>query len=136
MNIEMLERAAQLAKTVGYAFIATASSRKIPHIGMASDIGVDFQGRLEVTGWFCQFTEANLQENRSVTVVIWDPRNDEGYQVVGEMERVDEIERTNGFLREAGKESAVPQIERMLHIKVRNVLGFKKAPHLDAQMKI
>ena len=135
MNIETLENIVHLAKTVGYAFIATTNFKKVAHISMVSDVDVDFQGRLEVTGWFCQFASANLEVNKNVTVVVWDPRNDVGYQIITEMERVDEVERIDGYAFGLEKERPMPQVERMLHLKVHKILDFKKAPHMDVEMK-
>ena len=51
MHKETLEKAAFLAHGMGNVFIATSDDLGTPHISVLQPVGLDAQGRLELTGW-------------------------------------------------------------------------------------
>ena len=57
----------------------------------AGELNADSEGLLHVTGWYCPTTVENLQDNRLVSLVIWDPEADLGYQMTGEVEDISRL---------------------------------------------
>jgi hypothetical protein len=53
-----------------------------------------------------------------------------GYQLVGEVERMQELSMLNGY-HPAEEGRPVPQVERELLVRIRQVLRFTRAPHED-----
>ncbi|MBI4181083.1 MAG: pyridoxamine 5'-phosphate oxidase family protein [Chloroflexi bacterium] len=133
MNAEILERAVQLAKKVGYVFIATANANKWPHVAVARTVELKDEGRIAVNEWFCPGTMSNLQSNSHVSVIVWDENNDMGYQMLGEMEHVIDIGMIDGYTPEMMSKGPVPQVESQLVIYVNKVTDFKRAPHSDVE---
>ena len=85
---------------------------------------------MAVSEWFCPGTMANLEENRSVAVVVWDAEKDRGHQLVGRVAKVRERSVVDGYVPEPG-ETGPPQVERELVIEVDQVLHFSQGPHSD-----
>ena len=50
-------------------------------VAAAGKLALTPEGRVAVAAWFCPATVANLQKNRRVSLVIWDPKVDTGYQL-------------------------------------------------------
>lgn len=130
MNREPLEDAVALGDEVGYAFVATADADGRPHLAAAGAVSLETDGRVGVTEWFCPGTMANLEDNRNIALVLWDPETDRGYQVLGQVTEIEEQAVIDGYAREAG-EGAPPQVERELVISVDEVLHFSQGPHSD-----
>jgi hypothetical protein len=74
---------------------------------------------------------ANLQSNRQIALVIWDPKADKGYQVLGLTEGVEDIALLDGMA--PGVESMLPQGKKRLYIRVAKVMAFQHAPHTDQE---
>ena len=49
---------------------------------------------------FVTGTVENLEQNRFVSLVIWDSASDKGYQVLGEVEEIEEEAMMNGYAPE------------------------------------
>jgi len=82
MNPAKLREAEQLAGRIGHVFIATADSNGQPHIAAAGKLAQTPEKHLMLTEWFCPRTLANLQMNSHLSIVIWDPDVDSGYQII------------------------------------------------------
>ena len=72
----------------------------------------------------------NLDDNRQIALVIWDPEADRGYQLLGRVTEVKEQAVMDGYMPEAA-EGPLPQVERELVIRVDEILHFRKGPHSD-----
>jgi len=131
MKIIALRDAVKLAKRLGHIFIGTVGPDGLPHIAAAGKLNLEAEGQIEVTAWFCPATVANLQINRAISLVIWDPELDKGYQLLGETEQIVDLAILNGYLPEQEESHPVPQIERKLVIRVDKILDFTHAPHSD-----
>lgn len=131
MNRAMIERMVELGNRIGFLFIATADQNGTPHIASARRAELLPGDRFAVTEWFCPGTIANLRSNRRLSVVVWDSKNDVGYQMIGKSEEIQDIAMMDGF--EAGKAEAppLPQVERRLIVKGEAILEFKQRPHSD-----
>jgi len=99
----------------------------------AGKLALTPEGRVAVAAWFCPMTVANLQKNRRVSLVIWDPKVDVGYQLLGETEKVEEIAMMNGYSPGVELHSPLPQVERQLLVRVDKIIDFKHAPHSDVE---
>ena len=68
-----------------------------------------------------------------MSLVIWDPKVDTGYQLLGETEKVEEIAMMNGYAPGAESRHPLPQVERQLLVRVDKIIDFKHAPHSDVE---
>ncbi len=134
MNPAALEHALALARKLGHVFLATADKAGVPHVAAAGKIEPSPRDRVRVSAWFCPGTMADLAENPHVALVIWDPAEDQGYQLIGKTEQVSEAAMIDGIA--PGEErSSVPQVEWELSLRVRKILQFTHAPHTDVEEK-
>lgn len=133
MKITALRDAVKLAKRLGHVFIGTVGQDGVPHIAAAGKLNLDHEDRIEVTAWFCPTTIVNLQVNRAISLVIWDPESDKGYQLLGETEQIVDLAFLDGYI--PGQEDArpIPEIERKLVVRVDKILDFTHAPHSDIE---
>ena len=131
MNSAMIERMVELSDRVGFLFITTADRNGMPHMASARRAEQMAGDRLAVTEWFCPGTIANLRENPRLSIVVWDSGSDTGYQLIGEAEKIEDVAMLDGF--EAGRleTPSVPQIERKLIVRGREVFEFRQRPHSD-----
>ena len=130
---ERLARALSLAASVRTVLVATADGEGRPHVAVAGKIGELPDGRVAVSEWFCPGTVANLEKNTWIALVVWDPGRDTGYQLVGEVEGVEEVAFLNGYLPESERAQPVPQTQRRLTVHVTGVMAFSRAPHTDEE---
>jgi hypothetical protein len=132
MNPETLEQTVVLAQGIGHVLVATADSKGLPHVAPADKMTLIPEGKkVTVEAWFCPGTVANLQSNRQIALVIWDPKADRGYQVLGLTEGVEDIALLDGMA--PGVESMLPQGKKRLYIRVTKVMAFQHAPHTDQE---
>lgn len=133
MKAEKLNEIASLAQKLGYVFVATADSAGIPHVAAAAKIKLATQGHITVTEWFCPGTVANLNENKCISIVVWDKDSDKGYQLLGTLEKIEDIGIMDGYAPALETTPPMPQVERQLLIKVEKIIEFKLAPHSDLE---
>jgi hypothetical protein len=134
MNAETLKKAVILAKKVGRVFVATADPKGLPHIAIAGRITlISDDGRVAVEAWFCPGTVDNLLRNQKTALVIWDPSVDNGYQLLGETEKVEDTAIMDGYAPRSEDKPPLPQVERRLLIRVDKIIGFKHSPHTDQE---
>jgi hypothetical protein len=131
MKPEVLERAVRLGKRVGVALVATADGKGIPHVASASRIESEGYPRVAVSEWFCPGTLSNLQGNPRISIVLWDPESDIGFQLVGVSEGIQETAVMNGLHPE--KEPSLPQVQRKILVRVDHIVRFCHAPHSDVE---
>ena len=131
MNKTTLNQAVALAQKLQHVFVATTDGKGLPHLAAAGNLAHAPAGRVAVAAWFCPTTVANLQRNRRVALVVWEPKEDMGYQLLGEAEKVEEIAMMNGYAPGVESESPLPQVERQLLVRVDKIIDFKHAPHSD-----
>ncbi len=133
MDPKALERPLALGKRLGRAFVLTADENGVPHMAAASRIDPSGDQHISISEWFCPGTLANLQINPHVSIVVWDPEEDVGFQMVGESEGWTEEAMMNGFTGDTPGESAFPQVERRVLVRVEKVIRFSHAPHSDLE---
>lgn len=133
MNQKTLHQAVDLAQKLQHVFVATTDGKGLPHMAAAGKLALTPEGRVAVAAWFCPTTVANLQKNRRVSLVIWDPKVDNGYQLLGETEKVEDIAMMNGYAPGVDSQPPLPQVERQLLVRVDRIIDFKHAPHSDVE---
>ena len=131
--MDKLEKAVGLSRKTGFVCVATADRNGIPHIATASKMELEDEGCLAITEWFCPGTTANLQTNKFVSIVVWDRDSDSGYQMLGKLERIEELGILNGYAPDIEPWPPLPQVERRLLIKVQKITDFRLGPHSDAE---
>lgn len=133
MKMKNLDSVIDLAEQLGHVFVATADSAGMPHVAAAARMQRAPADRVAVSAWFCPGTVANLGDNRNISLVVWDPPSDRGYQLLGEVVQVEEEAVMNGYSAETEFGSPMPQVERKLVIRVAKILAFSHAPHSDLE---
>lgn len=133
MKTHSIGSAIRLAQKLEHIFVATADSGGIPHVAAAGELGAVSGDRVAVSAWFCPGTLANLQNNRQIALVVWDPEKDHGFQLLGVVEQIEDLAMLNGFAPGIEEQVPIPQIERRLHVRVKKVIGFSHAPHSDIE---
>jgi predicted pyridoxine 5'-phosphate oxidase superfamily flavin-nucleotide-binding protein len=116
------------------ALVATADEKGLPHMAASSKIEAEGYPRIAISEWFCPGTLSNLQVNPRITIVVWDPESDTGFQLMGESEGIQETAVMNGLL--AGpeeKEPPLPQVQRKILVRVQKIVRFCHAPHSDLE---
>ena len=133
MNQERLAEAVGLAERVGHVFIATADRSGKAHLGAARRLSLGAGGRVVVSEWLCPETLNNLKQNRFISLVAWDVLADHGFQLLGKLQEMNDLEMLNGYSPDLAKNSPIPQVYRELFIQVDQILDFKIAPHSDLE---
>lgn len=133
MNRGTIEKTVALGSELGHIIVATADRGGIPHVAASSRISLEENGKIGISEWFCPGTLANLQENPRIAIVVWDPRNDSGYQIMGTTERVEDMAFMDGLVPSAETGKPLPQVERKILVRSNRVLRFSHAPHTDLE---
>ena len=78
MKKQTIQWAVDLGEKLQQIFVATSDNRGLPHVAAAGRITTRVQDeKVAVSAWFCPGTVENLEQNRLVSLVIWDS-NDVG----------------------------------------------------------
>ena len=131
MNIQRLPQAVDLAKKVGRVLLATADSQGRPHMAAAGKLELAEDNSVAVTEWFCPGTVANLANNKCLAIVVWDESSDSGYQMLGRLEKLQDLGILDGYTQAEDTGPAMPQVQRQLLINVDRIIDFKLGPHSD-----
>lgn len=129
--METLEKALALAEKMQHIFVATADASGLPHVAAAGKVAPAPDGRVAVAAWFCPGTVDNLDQNRLISLVIWDATIDTGYQLLGEVEKIEDLAILDGYMPGEEDKPPLPQVERQLIIRVNKIIAFSHAPHSD-----
>ncbi len=133
MNTEMLAKAIGLAGETHSVFVTTAAPDGLPHLAIAGEMTCGPEGQVSIREWFCPGTMNNLQENRCVSLVVWDADADGGYQLLGEVDSIVETGVLNGYDPQAETVHPCPQVCRQLNVRVGKVIRFSRSPHSDIE---
>lgn len=130
-----LKAAMDMAIRTGQVFLSTADKRGQPHMSIVQPVDFDPQGRLKMMAWLCQYTLQNLQENPKVTIVVWDPVQDKGYQMAGMLQDMRVVAQIDGYAPGLEEKKHIPQVEWKILVQIEKVCNFQKAPHIDVEVK-
>lgn len=129
-----MDKIVKLADNVGHVIIATADKKGIPHIASAGRLKYDGKNKLiKVSEWFCSNTVTNLNMNKFISIVVWDPVTNIGYQLRGSLQRVYNNAVLNGYI-ENEKRVHFPQTRQELLIKVEKISDFNSEVHSDQDL--
>ncbi|MBM9605580.1 pyridoxamine 5'-phosphate oxidase family protein [Desulfopila inferna] len=131
MSTKAIFEAVDLGNRMEHVFVTTTNGNGLPHLAAAGIIRYISEDHISVEAWFCPATIQNLGDNPLISVVAWDPATDIGHQILGEVEKVEEIAMMDGFTGDLESEEQLPQSESRLIIRVDQVLAFSHAPHSD-----
>lgn len=113
------------------AYVATADARGVPHVAVSRRLRVLDADRIAFLDWFCPRTVANVRDNGSVSVVVWDPERNHGHQLLGEVVGSEVTAMMDGYSGSADESTHLPQEEREYTVRVTSVLEFKSGLHTD-----
>ena len=130
---KIIQSVVTLGQKLGHVFVATADLKGLPHVAAAGRISLGADGLLAVAAWFCPGTVVNLEHNTKITLVVWDAVADTGYQLLGNVEKIEETAMMDGYIPEMESTGPSPQVERQLLVKVNKVMAFSHAPHSDLE---
>ena len=134
MKQECLIKAAVLAEKGAFLFVTTAASDGYPHVAPAARLQLDPNKEgVAIDAWFCPGTLENLKENKKVDLVVWDATLDEGYQLMGKCQGVEDLAVLNGYDASLPEKTGLPQVERRIQIRVEKVLPFQRGAHTDQE---
>ncbi len=66
-------------------------------------------------------------------MVVWDAPSDKGYQLLGLVEKIEEVAMMNGYSPEIDEATVMPQVKNRLLVRVDKVISFSHAPHSDLE---
>jgi hypothetical protein len=133
MKIDSLQKAVRLAETTGCVFIATSDAKGMPHLAAAGKLSHAGKKNVTVTEWFCPGTVANLDANKCVSIVVWDKESDNGFQMLGQLEKIEDLGVLDGYAPGLEGKPPLPQVQRRLLIRIEKILDFKQGPHSDIE---
>ena len=132
MNRGMLQKVKELVEKVGTVYIATADRKGTPHIAASEGMAFTKEGHIVFKAWFCLKTVANLGENRKLSLAVLNPKTQEGYQILGEIKRIDRGAVMDGYGSDREKSwEGYPQVEHQLLIHAKKVSSLTSGPHSD-----
>ncbi len=137
MEKGLLDEVKNLVQGVKVVYVATATREGIPHI--AASEGMTFLDGDQVVfrAWFCIKTVGNLQENPRLSLAVLNPETREGYQLFGELERIEKGAMLDGFAFEKEREWAgYPQAEHQLFIRIKAVSHLTSGAHSDEVVEL
>ncbi|RJP64972.1 MAG: pyridoxamine 5'-phosphate oxidase family protein [Candidatus Abyssobacteria bacterium SURF_17] len=122
----------EMIRTDHVVQVATSDPQGIPHIAAAKGLQILDEEHLVFENWFCFQTLENLSSNPHVAVSILNPGGENGYQLVGTVERTSATEMLDGHIPgEFERFGAIPQTKTQLQVKVEKVLELSTGPHAD-----
>lgn len=130
---DTIQAAVVLGQKLKHVFVATADSEGLPHVAAAGRLSMGKDSLVTVAAWFCPGTVMNLRVNPRVSLVMWDAKADSGYQLLGNVEKMEETAIMDGYVPELRGRASSPQVERALLVRVDKVIAFTHAPHSDLE---
>jgi general stress protein 26 len=132
MEKEILEKVKKLLQKVKLIYVATSNKEGIPHIAVEEGMIFLDNDRVLFRAWFCFKTLDNLRENPSISLAVLAPKARQGYQLFGEMEKIEEGAILNGFAPVKEKVwTGYPQAEHRLLIRIQRISPLASGPHAD-----
>ena len=121
----------KLVKKIGYFFLSTADTVGNPHLAIARRIDEKTTGKVSVTSWFCLQSMKNLKDNKKAVLSVWDEEQDNGIQLRGESELVEEIRYAGGFSKNLEHDNPYPKVQWHTIINVTGHTRFSHAHLFD-----
>ncbi|MGD8230120.1 MAG: pyridoxamine 5'-phosphate oxidase family protein, partial [Desulfobacteraceae bacterium] len=110
MTLGAIQNAVALGTKLKHVFVATADANGLPHVAAAGRMTLVSQTSVAVEAWFCPGTVMNLAQNVRVALVVWDALAGNGFQILGEVEKMEEKALLNGYAQETEHLGPSPQV--------------------------
>ncbi len=134
MKQRAIKDAVILAQKLGHLLVATSDAQGLPHVAAAGKILLGKgKGRVAVETWFCPGTMANLGKNPLLSLIVWDPNTDQGHQLLGRVEKMEDLTLLDGCTPQPEDREDWPQAERRLSVQVEKTLRFRRTRHTDEE---
>jgi predicted pyridoxine 5'-phosphate oxidase superfamily flavin-nucleotide-binding protein len=132
MEKGLLDKVRKLVRGVKVVYVATANREGAPHIAASEGMTFVDGDRIVFRAWFCIKTVGNLRENPRLSLAVLNTETGEGYQLLGELERIERGAMLNGFAFEKeGEWAGYPQAEHQLHIRITAISHLTSGAHSD-----
>jgi hypothetical protein len=131
LKADTLERAIRLGKKLEHFFITLVGKDGFPYMNSARQIEWVADNQLAIEEWICPLTVMHLSENPKMAVLIWDPKADDGYEILGEVLTFEGREFLNGYAPELEENSYLPQVKRRLVLRAERITAFSHALRCD-----
>ena len=132
MKSTAIRKAASMAAEGEPVFLTTVGPGGMPHLTTVGAMTPSGEDRLRLTEWFCPQTVENVTANRRVSLVVWDPAANTGWQLTGQVDLVEESAILDGYDPRL-PEPPMPQTLRTLELHVDSALRFRHGPHSDKE---
>jgi len=129
------EHVREFITRVPIIYVATADRHGAPHLAAVQGLVLVDDERVSFTSWFCRRTIANVAESPPVALAVWDPSQNRGFQLLGSIEKVEDLAVLDGYVPSVERAGEVPQVQRRLLMRVDRVLDFRCGPHSDAAIQ-
>jgi hypothetical protein len=91
MNFQKLQKALRLAAHFPCILIATTNSDGFPFVAPGGRLNLTANGLLEIPSWFSIKAMGNIHDNKRVSVVLFDPEQNYGFQILGKVVEINEL---------------------------------------------
>jgi predicted pyridoxine 5'-phosphate oxidase superfamily flavin-nucleotide-binding protein len=113
--------------------VATSDRTGRPHLAAAKGLLLLGEDLIAFENWFCFQTLSNLAENPRISISVMEPASEQGFQIIGTVERSIPTAMLNGFTsQEAERKTPFPQTEYRFQVRIESVLELSTGPHSDA----
>lgn len=132
MDSSVSEHIEKLSHETGLVLVATADCGGFPHLSVAHDLTLSGDCAV-VEGWYCPVMLENLQNNRSISLTVWNSATDEGYQIQATVTGIEENQVLDGY-ETGAPEQETPQVRWTLKARLGQTTLFHSRPHLDRKL--
>jgi hypothetical protein len=136
MVIEKLEQAVELGKRLHHFFIALNGAEGFPYINSARGIEQIAENQVGIEEWMCPVTVEGLRRHPEVTILIWNPVAEDGYEILGRVMIIEGEDYVNGYAPEVEENAYLPQVKRRLIIRAEKILEFSHALSCDVIQRL
>ena len=113
-------------------FLTTVSAAGVPHLTTVGSVSQLDRDRLRLAEWFCPQTVENTRDNRQVSLTVWDPAHNTGWQFTGQVELIQAAAMMNGYDPNTPIEP-MPQTLSTLDLHIEHAIRFHHGPHTDKE---
>jgi len=129
MTAAEINAIAELQTHQPVVLIATVDDAGMPHLATATELFISDALHIRTLAWLCPTTLCNLQDNRQISVTIWDAIADHGLQLPGYVENIQSVAMLDGYAGASEETHPCPQQQYELTVHVDQALPFSRALH-------
>ncbi|MBL8013419.1 MAG: hypothetical protein JNN05_06175 [Candidatus Omnitrophica bacterium] len=122
MSAPVLERVSAIDTKTHVIFLVTAAREWDMQAEAIITIEPVSGEELKIRGWFSSIVLSNLEKNSRLTLIVWNMKNNDGYQLKGRCLQKKDFQEE--FI--APGERAIPRMECELTIRIDRTIGLSK----------